>query len=176
MFLVVVSVCIFARFAKMEGMTAEEAGTAEYSKMEEVIRWNGKRDTFVLYVIPKPSAGQSKGFADSENTPRGDGFGQDQGRKKKKLKGAAKKKLKKAAKINSTNDADSLASTLGAYVAPLASSAASSMPASSQAPALQQAEAEHDEVYPTLQRTFPAAAKLFFNAGEEAQHVVSHSF
>ena len=160
----------------MEEVTAEQAGTAEYSKMEEVIRWDRKRDTFVLYVIPKPSAGESEGFADSENTPRGDGFGQDQGRKKKKLKGAAKKKLKKAAKINTTNDADSLASTLGAYVAPLASSAASSMPASSQAPALQQAEAEHDEVYPTLQRTFPAAARLFFNAGEEAQHVVSHSF
>ena len=160
----------------MDEVTAEQAGTAEYSKMEEVIRWDRKRDTFVLYVIPKPSAGESEGFADSENIPRGDGFGQDQGRKKKEIKRAAKKRLKAAAKTKGTNDVGFLASTSGAYVAPLASSAASSMPASSQAPALQQAEAEHDEVYPTFQRTFPAAARLFFNADEEAQHVVSHSF
>ena len=144
----------------MDEVTAEQPGTAEYSKMEEVVRWNGKRDTFVLYIIRKPAAGQ-------DQTPR---------KKKKKLKGAAKKKLKRAAKINSTNDADSLASTLGAYVAPLASSAASSMPASSQTPALQQAETEHNQVCTSHERTFPAAAKFFFNAGEEPRHVVSQSF
>ena len=121
----------------------EEAGTAEYSAMEEVTRFDHDGDTFVLFLLSKPSAGHSEGF------------GQDQGRKKKEIKRAAKKKLKAAAKTKGTNDAGFLAPSSGAYVAPLESTAASSASASRQAPALQEAEAEHDEVYPSLQRSLP---------------------
>ena len=127
----------------MEELTAEQAGTAEYSEMEEVTRFDHDGDTFVLFLLSKPSAGHSEGF------------GQDQGRKKKEIKRAAKKKLKAAAKTKGTNDAGFLAPTSGAYVAPLESTAASSTSASRQAPALQEAEAEHDEVYPSLQRSLP---------------------
>ena len=107
----------------MEELTAEQAGTAEYSEMEEVTRFDHDGDTFVLFLLS--------------------------GRKKKEIKRAAKKKLKAAAK------AGFLAPTSGAYVAPLESTAASSTSASRQAPALQEAEAEHDEVYPSLQRSLP---------------------
>ena len=113
----------------MEELTAEQAGTAEYSEMEEVTRFHHDGDTFVLFLLS--------------------------GRKKKEIKRAAKKKLKAAAKTKGTNDAGFLAPTSGAYVAPLESTAASSTPASRQAPALQEAEAEHDEVYPSLQRSLP---------------------
>ena len=69
----------------MEGMTSEEAGTAEYSKMEELTRWEHNGNTFVLFIIPKPYC---------ENSSRGVSSGHDQGRKKKAVKKSAKKKKK----------------------------------------------------------------------------------